>query len=174
MAAGAGAAITLLLSLSDDTRLRTMIFWLMGDLSYATNATPLLILCLIATALAFPFGRYLNVLVRGDLQAHVLGLPVGTLRIVIFLASSVLTAASVVTGGTIGFVGLITPHLARLLLGTDHRSALPAMALLGGTLLMGADLCARTLVAPRQLPVGAITALVGIPAFLMLASRRRR
>jgi iron complex transport system permease protein len=85
----------------------------------------------------------------------------------------VLTAASVITGGTIGFVGLITPHLARLLLGTDHRSALPAMALLGGTLLMGADLCARTLVAPRQLPVGAITALVGIPAFLVLASRRR-
>jgi iron complex transport system permease protein len=173
VAAGANAAITMLLALSDDARLRTMIFWLMGDLSYATSAVPLLVLCVIAAALAFPFGRYLNVLVRGELQARVLGVPVSTLRIVIFLASSVLTAAAVTTAGTIGFVGLITPHLARLLLGSDHRRVLPAAALMGGTLLMAADLCARTLIAPRQLPVGAVTALVGIPVFLLLAQRRR-
>lgn len=172
VAAGATATITLLLALSDDVRLRTMLFWLMGDLSYANGATALLVLCLVSTALAFPFGRYLNVLARGELQAKILGVPVATLRVVIFLVSSVLTAASVTTAGTIGFVGLITPHLARALLGADHRRVLPATALLGGTLLMAADLCARTIAAPRQLPVGAVTALVGIPTFLLLARRK--
>ena len=110
-------------------------------------------------------------LARSELQARVLGAPVDALRIGIFLASSVLTGATVTTAGTIGFVGLVTPHLARLLLGADHRLVLPASALLGGTLVMIADLCARTLFAPRQLPVGALTALVGAPLFLALMRR---
>jgi len=111
------------------------------------------------------------VLARGELQAQVLGTPVRVLRIGIFLASSVLTAVSVTTAGTIGFVGLVTPHIARLMLGADHRLVLPASALLGGTLVTIADMCARTLFAPRQLPVGALTAIVGVPLFLFLMRR---
>jgi iron complex transport system permease protein len=89
-----------------------------------------------------------------------------------FLVSSILTAACVTTTGTIGFVGLVTPHLIRLMLGADHRLVLPGSALLGGTLVMVADVCARTLFAPRQLPVGALTAIAGVPLFLLLMRRR--
>ena len=100
------------------------------------------------------------------MQAQLLGTPVRALRMGIFIASSALTAVCVTTAGTIGFVGLVTPHLVRLMLGADHRFVVPAAALLGGTLVTIADLCARTLFAPRQLPVGALTALVGVPLFL--------
>ena len=93
--------------------------------------------------ISFPFARHLNVLARGELQARVLGAPVDALRIGIFVASSLLTAACVTTAGTIGFVGLVTPHLVRLMLGADHRLVLPGSALLGGTLVMIADLCAQ-------------------------------
>jgi iron complex transport system permease protein len=91
-----------------------------------------------------------------------------------FLISSILTAACVTTAGTIGFVGLVTPHLIRLMLGADHRLVLPGSALLGGTLVMIADVCARTLFAPRQLPVGALTAVAGVPLFLLLMRRKPR
>lgn len=173
VAAGASAIVSMLLSLGEESRLRSMLFWLMGDLSLSSRAGPLLGVFLAGLALALPFARHLNVLARGDLQARALGAPVDGLRIGIFLATSVLTAACVTTAGTIGFVGLVTPHLVRMMLGADHRRVLPASALLGGTLLMLADLCARVLFAPRQLPVGALTALVGVPLFLMLMSRQR-
>jgi len=150
-----------------------MLFWLMGDLSLATRAGPLLVLFLVALAVSFPFARHLNVLARGELQARVLGAPVEGLRIGIFVASSALTAASVTTAGTIGFVGLVTPHLVRLMLGADHRVVMPAAALLGGTLVMVADLCARVLFAPRQLPVGALTAIAGVPLFLLLMRKQK-
>jgi iron complex transport system permease protein len=150
-----------------------MIFWLMGDLSLSSRPGPLLALFLAALVISFPFARHLNVLARGELQARVLGAPVDALRIGIFVASSLLTAACVTTAGTIGFVGLVTPHLIRLLLGADHRLVLPGSALLGGTLVMVADLCARTAFAPRQLPVGALTALAGVPLFLLLMRRGR-
>ena len=126
---------------------------------------------MVALLACFPFARQLNVLARGELQAHVLGMPVRALRIGIFIVSSILTAVSVTTAGTIGFVGLVTPHLARLMLGADHRLMLPAAAVLGGTLVAIADLCARTLFAPRQLPVGALTAIAGVPLFLLLMRR---
>ncbi|MGH8178604.1 MAG: FecCD family ABC transporter permease [Steroidobacter sp.] len=171
IAAGASAVVSMLLTLSDETQLRGMLFWLMGDLAFSTRPGPLLALFAGALLASFPFARQLNVLARSELQARVLGAPVDALRIGIFIASSVLTGASVTTAGTIGFVGLVTPHLARLLLGADHRLMLPASALLGGTLVMIADLCARTLFAPRQLPVGALTALVGAPLFLALMRR---
>lgn len=171
IAAGTGAIVTMLLALGEDTRLRGMLFWLMGDLSIAERPGPLLAVALIAVGVGFPLARHLNLLARGELQARVLGAPVDRLRIGIFIGSSILTAAAVTTAGTIGFVGLVTPHLVRLLLGSDHRLVLPAAALLGGTLVMLADLCARTLFAPRQLPVGALTALVGVPLFLLLMRR---
>jgi len=94
------------------------------------------------------------------------------LQLLMFAVSSLLTGAAVSAAGSIGFVGLVTPHLVRLALGSDHRVVLPASALAGGVLLMAADLAARTLIAPRQLPVGALTALVGVPLFLALMRRQ--
>jgi iron complex transport system permease protein len=171
VAAGANALVSTLLALGDDTQLRGMLFWLMGDLSLSSGPATLGVLFIVALLGSLPFARQLNVLARGELQAHVLGTPVRALRIGIFVASSVLTAVSVTTAGTIGFVGLVTPHIARLMLGADHRFVLPASALLGGTLVTIADICARTLFAPRQLPVGALTALAGVPLFLFLMRR---
>jgi iron complex transport system permease protein len=172
VAAGASAVVSMLLSLGEEAQLRGMLFWLMGDLSLSSRPGPLLAVFAVALALSFPFARHLNVLARSELQARVLGAPVESLRIGMFLASSILTAACVTTTGTIGFVGLVTPHLIRLMLGADHRLVLPASALLGGTLVMIADVCARTLFAPRQLPVGALTAIAGVPLFLLLMRRK--
>jgi iron complex transport system permease protein len=171
VAAGANALVSTLLALGDDTQLRGMLFWLMGDLSLSTGPTTLGLVFVGALIATMPFARQLNVLARGELQARVLGTPVRALRIGIFIAASFLTAVSVTTAGTIGFVGLVTPHLARLMLGADHRLILPAAAILGGTLVTVADLCARTLFAPRQLPVGALTAIAGVPLFLILMRR---
>ena len=172
VAAGASAVVSMLLSLGEETQLRGMLFWLMGDLSLSSRPGPLLAVFATALALAFPFARHLNLLARSELQARVLGAPVESLRMGMFLVSSILTAACVTTTGTIGFVGLVTPHLIRLMLGADHRLVLPGSALLGGTLVMVADVCARTLFAPRQLPVGALTAIAGVPLFLLLMRRR--
>lgn len=172
VAAGASAVVSILLALGDENQLRGMLFWLMGDLSLSSQPWSLLALLCIALLVVFPFARHLNVLARGELQARVLGAPVRGTRIGIFVASSVLTAATVTTAGPIGFVGLVTPHLIRLLLGADHRVVLPAAALLGGTLVMIADLCARVMFAPRQLPVGALTAIAGVPLFLALMRRQ--
>ncbi len=174
VAAGASAVISMLLSLGEETQLRGMLFWLMGDLSLSSRPGPLLAVFAVALALAFPFARHLNLLARSELQARVLGAPVVGLRMGMFLISSILTAACVTTTGTIGFVGLVTPHLIRLMLGADHRLVLPGSALLGGTLVMIADVCARTLFAPRQLPVGALTAIAGVPLFLLLMRRKPR
>ena len=171
VAAGANAIVSTLLALGDETRLRGMLFWLMGDVSLGARPGVLFGLFVIALVAAFPFARQLNVLARGELQARTLGAPVRALRMGIFVASSILTAVCVTTAGTIGFVGLVTPHIARLMLGADHRYLLPASALLGGTMVTLADLCARTLFAPRQLPVGALTAIVGVPVFLVLMRR---
>jgi iron complex transport system permease protein len=174
VAAGASAIVSMLLSLGEENQLRSMLFWLMGDLSLSSRPGPLLAVFAIALVVSFPFARHLNLLARSELQARVLGAPVQSLRIGMFLVSSILTAACVTTTGTIGFVGLVTPHLIRLMLGADHRLVLPGSALLGGTLVMIADLCARTLFAPRQLPVGALTAIAGVPLFLLLMRRKPR
>ena len=127
VAAGASAVVSMLLALSDETQLRGMLFWLMGDLSISTRPGPLLMVLAVALIVVFPFARHLNVLARGELQARVLGAPVEALRIGIFVASSVLTAASVTTAGTIGFVGLVTPHLVRL--DARRRSSIGAAGL---------------------------------------------
>jgi iron complex transport system permease protein len=104
-------------------------------------------------------------------QAQLLGVAVAPLRGALFVTASALTAATVTNVGTIGFVGLVTPHLVRLLVGSDHRRVVPAAALAGGTLVVIADLVARTVLAPQQLPVGALTAVVGVPLFLALMRR---
>lgn len=173
VAAGTSAAVSLLLALGDETKLRGMLFWLMGDISNYSRALPLWGLLLPAIALTCLLARHLNVLARGEVHAMTLGLNIKKLRIGLFAASALLTAAAVTTAGSIGFVGLITPHLARLLVGADHRRVVPAAVLLGGCLLTLADTAARTLFAPRQLPVGALTALIGVPVFLMLMYRSK-
>jgi iron complex transport system permease protein len=173
VAAGAGSVVSLLLALGDDTSLRGMVFWLLGDVSRAER-WPWLAAILVAAAIAGTvLGRHLNVLARGVTQAASVGLDVRRFQVLLFVLSSLLTGVAVSAAGSIGFVGLVTPHLARLVLGSDNRAVLPASALLGGILLMVADLASRTLLAPRQLPVGALTALVGVPLFLLLMSRQR-
>jgi len=173
VAAGTGSAVSLLLALGDETRLRGMVFWLLGDLS-RTQRWPWLVALLVTAALmASVLGRHLNVLARGDTQAAALGLDVRRARVTVFLMSSLLTGCAVSAAGSIGFVGLVTPHLVRLALGSDNRIVLPGSALLGGILLMAADLASRVVLAPRQLPVGALTAVVGVPLFLWLMSRQR-
>jgi iron complex transport system permease protein len=171
VAAGCGALVSLLLSLSDDLRLRGMLFWLLGDFGYVRTPWSLLALALVAIPACLLAARPLDALARGEMQARLLGVPVRGLRIAIYLAASVLTAAAVTTAGSIGFVGLVTPHLVRLLVGSSHRAVIPAAAFAGGALLVVADLAARTIVAPRILPVGALTALIGVPLFLLLIRR---
>jgi len=173
LAAGFAAATTMLLALSPDRQLRGMLFWLMGDLSYADEPARSWILLLLLTAAATMFARHLNVLSRGDLQAAIVGLPVAGFRYLIFITASLATAVAVTTVGVIGFVGLVVPHAVRIVAGSDHRIVVPASALAGGALLVVADTLARSLLAPRQLPVGALTAAIGVPLFLLLMSRSR-
>nr|VFK64606.1 MAG: iron complex transport system permease protein [Candidatus Kentron sp. UNK]VFK71157.1 MAG: iron complex transport system permease protein [Candidatus Kentron sp. UNK] len=171
MASGWGAAISFLLAMSPETDLRGMVFWLMGDLSNTSSPWPVLISLVIGLSISWPLGRTLNLLIRGEMHAASLGVPVAALRMGLFFTASLLTALAVTTAGSIGFIGLVTPHLIRLAGWSDHRLLLPASALFGGTLLMVADTLARTALAPRQLPVGVVTALLGVPLFLYLLRR---
>ena len=139
----------------------------------ARSPWPALIALSLVSLLLIPLGRSLNVLARGPLQAAALGVAVKPLEWGIYIAASLLTAMAVTTAGSIGFVGLVVPHLLRLVLGNDQRLILPACALAGGTLLTLADTLARTIIAPEQLPVGVITALLGVPSFLFLLYRSR-
>lgn len=173
LAAGWGALVSFLLAIADPSRLPGMLFWLMGDLG-AVARPPWLALgvLMLLALLALPLGRSLNVLARGSLQAEALGVPVKRLQPVIHGLAALATALAVTVAGSVGFVGLVVPHLLRLAIGNDQRLLIPAAALVGGTLLMLADTLARTLVAPQQLPVGVVTALLGVPVFLYLLNRR--
>ena len=169
-----GALVTLVLTSADESRVRSMVFWLAGDLSWDSHPALTLGMAAIALAAAVLLARPLNVLAAGDLRARSVGLDVPVWRALVYGIAAVLTAIAVVSAGTIGFVGLITPHFARLLFRThNHRVIAPAAALLGGTLLALADLVARTVAAPRQLPVGAIMAVAGTPLFLLLLRQAR-
>ncbi len=173
LASGFGAVITLVLSIAPDTELRGMIFWLLGDLSGESAVVPAWIVLALTLAWAVPNSRRLNLLARGESFAQLLGVPVVRLRIATLCVAGIATATAVTVAGTIGFVGLVVPHAVRLLFGNDQRLLLPASALAGGGGLALADLAARTVVAPTQLPVGVITALVGVPMFLWLLARSR-
>jgi iron complex transport system permease protein len=175
LASACGAVISVLLALADSTRVRGMVFWLAGDLEWAFSPWTSALAALAAIVVALAIGRPLNVLAAGELRARSVGLELEAWRSLLFFACAVLTALAVVSAGTVGFVGLITPHAVRLTFRTsDHRIVAPASALLGGTLLALADLVARTIAAPRQLPVGAIMALVGAPLFIVLLQRQGR
>ncbi len=171
IAAGWGALISFILVTSPDTHLRGMLFWLMGDLSQSGASLSGVVVLAAGLLLSLPIARDLNVLVRGDLRASALGVPLQTLRLQIYGLSALLTATAVTFAGNVGFVGLIIPHFMRLLGAHDHRILLPACVLAGGSLVIIADTLARTLLAPQQLPVGIVTALIGVPVFLYLLHR---
>lgn len=175
VASGCGAVVALLLAIAPEQQLRSMLFWLMGDLSQTASPWPALLLLVASLLGVLPFARDISLLARGDLAAQALGVPVVRLRVGLFLLASLLTAVAVNIAGSIGFIGLVVPHLVRLGMhscaGNDQRLLLPATALAGGTLLVMADTLARTLFAPQQLPVGVLTALIGVPVFLYLLTR---
>ena len=173
VAAGWGALISFLLVLSPDGDLHTMLFWLMGDMSRAAHPLFANAILLAGLALSLGLARSLNLLARGDLAAAALGENPARVRVSVYFIASLLTAAAVTVAGSIGFVGLIIPHIIRLLTGADHRSLLPNTVLLGGCFLVLADTVARTAVVPIQLPVGVITALLGVPVFLFLLTHSR-
>jgi iron complex transport system permease protein len=174
IAAGWSALVGIMLTVSPERDLRGSLFWLMGDFAFAEDPLACLLVALVVGCGCFALGRSLNVLASGDQQAALLGLPVRAMRITVYFASAVLTSTAVTTAGTVGFVGLVVPHLVRLSAGSDHRVVVPGAALAGGSLLVLADMLARTVLAPRQLPVGAITALVGVPLFLVMLNRGGR
>ena len=173
VAFGWGAIISLLLVLSNNASLRGMLFWLMGDLSYRSSGWLPLMVVSAGLAVCLPFARHLNVLARGETLAEALGIAVRPFTIAIYVGASLFTAVAVTEAGAIGFVGLVIPHMLRLVSGSDHRTLLPGAVLLGGSLLMLADTLARTIVAPQQLPVGVVTAAIGVPIFLYLLNRAR-
>jgi iron complex transport system permease protein len=172
-ASGWAALISLLLTLGPDGSLRGMLFWLIGDLSYARLPWWALFILIAIFTICFGMARSLNVLAMGETTARLLGEPTRKLLWAVYLLASVLTATAVSIAGNIGFVGLIVPHLMRLLVGSDHRVLLPASAMFGGLFLVFSDTLARTVLAPRQLPVGVVTALLGVPLFLLLLNRAR-
>jgi iron complex transport system permease protein len=131
------------------------------------------VLGVLAAALlvSLPFARELNLLARGADMAQTLGVQVSRLRLGVYVVASLATAAAVTQAGSIGFIGLIVPHLVRLAVGNDQRLLLPASVLAGGSLLLVADTLARSVLAPQQLPVGVLTALIGVPVFLFLLTR---
>lgn len=172
-ASGWAALISLLLTLSPDSSLRGMLFWLIGDLSYSKLPYWALAILTLVFLACLGMARSLNVLAMGETTARLLGEPSRRLLWLVYVLASVLTATAVSIAGNIGFVGLIVPHLMRLLVGSDHRILLPAAAMFGGLFLVLSDTLARTLLAPRQLPVGVVTALLGVPLFLLLLNRAR-
>lgn len=174
VAAGCGAAVALMLSLAPEHKLRGMLFWLMGDASQADAPGVVLMVLLMGLGAAMVFARELNLLARGALLATTLGVNAAHLRGVLYFLASLLTAVAVTTVGSVGFVGLVVPHLVRLSLGNDQRLLLPAATLAGGILLTLADTLARSIIAPQQLPVGVLTALIGVPVFLFLLARAPR
>jgi len=172
-ASGWAALISLLLTLGPDSSLRGMLFWLIGDLSYSSLPSWALVTLAFIFLVCFGMARSLNVLAMGETTARLLGEPTHKLLWLVYLLASILTATAVSIAGNIGFVGLIVPHLMRLIVGSDHRVLLPAAALFGGLFLVLSDTLARTVLAPRQLPVGVVTALLGVPLFLLLLNKAR-
>jgi iron complex transport system permease protein len=170
------AVIMLLTSLINSQQLRSTIFWLMGNITEKDSSTLLLSAILITAGIVGLFGlcRKLNVLTLGRQEAQSLGVNPRTVTLAAFALASFITAVAVGLSGLVGFVGLIIPHSVRLVFGPDHRQLLPASALLGAAFVVVCDTIARTIIAPAQLPVGVITAVIGGPVFLLLLARHSR
>ncbi len=171
----AGAATGVLVYMADDTQLRDLTFWRMGSLGGASWAkimasVPFILPVLLLSPL---LARGLNALALGEAQARHVGIDVERLKSIAILAVAASAGAAVAISGGIGFIGIVVPHLLRLATGPDHRFLLPNAALLGASLLIAADIVARTILAPAELPIGIITALIGAPVFLWILLQRR-
>jgi iron complex transport system permease protein len=170
----AGAGIGMLSYLADDAALRNLTFWMLGSLSGATWPVigPVAVFAIPSLAYLLVKASALNLLLLGEAPAGHLGVDVGRLRNEVIVLSALSVGAVVALSGVIGFVGLAAPHLVRLSIGPDHRTLLPGAAIMGGLLLGGADLGARTLAAPAELPIGLLTSLIGGPFFIWLLKHR--
>lgn len=173
LSAGLASLVSLTLVLAPEGQLKGMLFWLMGDLSQYDAPLPAVLVLIALTGAAAAASAQLDLLTLGELKARSLGVAVGPLQIAVFAAAALATVAAVVIGGAIGFIGLIAPHAIRLAGVSRHRALVPLAVLLGGSLLTIADTAARTAWAPQQLPVGIFTALIGVPAMLLLLGRQR-
>lgn len=162
--------IILMTSLLDATKLRSFTFWLLGDLSQATKGGFYLTLIAVVagTMILATQARALNLMMIGERDAFDFGVEIEKTRLIVFATASGLVGLSVAASGSVGFVGLIVPHLVRLAVGSDNRNVLPFSALFGASFVVLADTVARTVISPRELPVGAITALIGCPLFIYL------
>jgi len=169
-----GSLVTLMLSIAPEGRLRSMIFWLIGDLAGAPLRLAPWIVLIGALLFAMRSARAMNMVALHAENAVTLGVRVSALRKGLFFVSALLTASAVTSAGAVGFVGLIVPHACRFAFGPDHRVLIPAVVLSGGAFLVLCDTLARTIVAPQQLPVGAITAMIGAPVFLYQLHRMRK
>jgi iron complex transport system permease protein len=165
--------IVLLTSLLDAAKLRSFTFWLLGDLSQSTwNGFYLSFAAvLIGTVVLLRHARALNLMMIGERDAFDFGVEVDKTRLAVFAMSSLLVGTAVAASGSVGYVGLIIPHIVRLAIGSDNRLVIPFSALAGAIFVVSADTFARVAIAPRELPVGAITALIGAPMFIYLLRR---
>jgi len=168
------AVIMFLISTSSSSQIHSIVFWLMGDMSLVAvdELIPIGLCLVVGTVVMYAYTRHLNLIVAGEETAMQLGVDVERTKKILFLAASLVTGTAVSVSGIIGFVGLIIPHIVRMLLGSDHRLLLPASFLVGASCLVMADTIARTAMAPAELPVGVITALCGAPYFIYLLRRR--
>ncbi len=173
LAAGFSALVSLTLVTAPQVQVKGMLFWLMGDLSYADGPLASWVVLVVGTALAASGARGLDLLALGDTKARSLGLPVKALQVAVFALAAAATVAAVMLAGTVGFVGLMVPHAVRLLGVAAHRWLVPLSVMLGGIFLTVADTVARTVLAPQQLPVGVLTAIIGVPLMLWLLGRKR-
>ena len=174
VAAGLNALLSLILVLAPQTAVKGMLYWLMGDLGYAGHPLPALLVLALLFVVVMPFAPAMNVLALGRMKAQSLGVAVSGIEIVLFGVAAVAAVTAVLVGGTVGFVGLIVPHLVRLLGLADHRSLLPGSVLVGGAFLTLADTVARSAWAPLQFPVGVLTALLGVPILLLLLAGKNK
>lgn len=172
----ASVGIGILTFISSDSELRGLTFWTMGSFGAAnwTLVLPAIIVILITIFLLIPYSRQLDLLQLGEPEAYRLGVDVKSLKFRVIISSAIVVGISVSLSGMIGFVGLVVPHLMRLLGGVNHNYLLPASALFGATIMIVADLLSRTLIQPAELPVGLLTSAIGAPFFLWLIFRIRK
>jgi iron complex transport system permease protein len=170
------SVIVLLTALADNVKLRNITLWLLGDLSSGSieGLIFVIIAALAAMTILMTQSRALNLMMIGERDAFALGVETARVRWIVYLTASFLTGAAVAAGGSIGYVGLVVPHVIRLATGSDNRLAIPASAVAGAILVLISDTFARTVLSPRELPTGAITALIGAPVFIYLLVRGRR
>lgn len=172
----ANAVLSLLLAIVTPNQLQSFFFWFLGSFASARwgGIVPVAIATALLTLVIFALGWQMNAIAVNEDLASQVGISVARTKLVLYGVASLLTALVVTIAGTVGFVGLVVPHLARLAVGVDNRRLIPLVALMGSALCVAADLLARTMLAPNELPVGVVTAFIGVPAFVSLMWRRPR